>query len=144
LKAGKASAVAVVDWDRDGDLDLLVGNIEGHVSFVRNEGSRERPLFATPVRLEAEGKAIQVPGGDAGPFTADWNGDGLVDLLVGCGDGSVLLYPNTADSGLAAPLTLVRKSPSWGESASGTKIERGGARRSASAIGTTTAAWTCC
>ncbi|MFO0846868.1 MAG: VCBS repeat-containing protein, partial [Gemmataceae bacterium] len=33
-------------------------------------------------------------GGDAGPFAADWDGDGKTDLVVGAGDGSVWLYRN--------------------------------------------------
>ena len=32
--------------------------------------------------------------GDAGPCVADWDGDGLPDLIVGCGDGSVMFYRN--------------------------------------------------
>jgi hypothetical protein len=31
IKAGKASAAWAADWDRDGDLDLLVGDVEGEV-----------------------------------------------------------------------------------------------------------------
>src|SRR5262249_50491129 len=50
--------------------------------------------FGKPTRLQAGGKEIAAPGGDAGPCVADWDGDGLVDLIVGCGDGSVIFYKN--------------------------------------------------
>ena len=36
---GTASSVQVVDWDKDGDFDLLVGNIDGDVWLVENEGT---------------------------------------------------------------------------------------------------------
>src|SRR4029453_18742306 len=45
-----------------------------------------------------------------GPFVADWDGDGLADLIVGSGDGSVSLYRNTGTAKapkLAAPVKLV-------------------------------------
>ena len=54
---GRASAVFAFDWDRDGDLDLLAGNIEGQVHLVPNESDGESLVFGTPVKLEAEGKA---------------------------------------------------------------------------------------
>lgn len=94
LVTGCASSLAVADWNGDGLLDLIVGDISGHVSVYLNEGTKGRYAFGKPIRLKANGKEIAVPHGDAGPCVADWDGDGLLDLIVGCGDGSVIFYRN--------------------------------------------------
>lgn len=91
---GTASAVHAIDWDGDGKLDLLVGEIGGKVYLVPNEGTAKAFAFGKERELSAGGKPIHVPGGDAGPFVADWDGNGKADLLVGAGDGSVWLYRN--------------------------------------------------
>jgi hypothetical protein len=44
--------------------------------------------------LGANGAALNV-GAQAIPCVADWNGDGLADLLCGDGSGNVHLFPNT-------------------------------------------------
>jgi hypothetical protein len=51
LNIGKASAVALADWDSDGDQDMLVGNIEGAVFKVRNEAPRRRRHLRNPRSL---------------------------------------------------------------------------------------------
>jgi hypothetical protein len=94
LLTGCASSLAVADWNGDGLLDLIVGDIRGHVSVYLNEGTKRHCAFGKPTRLKAGGKEIAVPHGDAGPCVADWDGDGLPDLIVGCGDGSVVFYRN--------------------------------------------------
>src|SRR5439155_23585057 len=94
LLTGCASSVAVADWNGDGLLDLIVGDIQGHVSVYLNQGTKQQYAFGKPTRLKANGKEIAVPQGDAGPCVADWDGDGLADLIVGCGDGSVIFYRN--------------------------------------------------
>jgi hypothetical protein len=91
---GTASAVHAVDWDGDGDYDLLVGDIRGNVYLIPNEGTAQAYAFGKEQPLQAAGKPVKVEG-DAGPYVADWDGDGLADLLVGSGDGSVALYRNT-------------------------------------------------
>jgi len=93
---GTASVVHAVDWDDDGDLDLLVGNIRGHVYLIPNEGSSTESKFVGHQRIACgeHAQTIMVKDGDAGPVTADWDGDGDLDLIVGCGDGSVRLYRN--------------------------------------------------
>jgi hypothetical protein len=91
---GTASAVFACDWDGDGDLDLLVGDIGGNVHLVPNEGTARAYAFGAEQALLAGGKALRVDGGDAGPCAADWDGDGDLDLLVGAGNGSVWLYRN--------------------------------------------------
>jgi FG-GAP-like repeat len=91
---GCASVVHAVDWDSDGDLDLLVGDISGAVHLIPNEGNAKAYAFGKAQPLEAAGKPLRVEG-DAGPFTADWDGDGKRDLLVGSGDGSVSFFRNS-------------------------------------------------
>jgi len=51
--------------------------------------------FLPPVRLEAAGKPIDTEIGHAAPFVADFDGDGVKDLLVGQFGGGVLwIYRN--------------------------------------------------
>jgi hypothetical protein len=94
LLTGCASSVCVADWNGDGLLDLIVGDIQGHVSVYLNEGTKTQYAFGKPVKLTAGGKEIRVEHGDAGPCVADWDGDGKPDLIVGCGDGSVVWFKN--------------------------------------------------
>ncbi len=90
---GTASAVHAFDWDGDGLIDLIVGDIGGNVYLLRNEGTAKKHAFGKEQKLTAGGKPLLVAG-DAGPFVADWDGDGKPDLLVGAGDGSVTFYRN--------------------------------------------------
>lgn len=106
---GTASAAHAADWDGDGDFDLLVGDIRGKLHLVPNEGTAEDYAFGKGRRLKADGAPIRVEG-DAGPFVADWDGDGDLDLLSGAGDGSVSLYRNVGsrtEPALAAAEQLV-------------------------------------
>jgi hypothetical protein len=57
--------------------------------------------LAAPVQILAGGKPIDVDVGHAAPFVADWNGDGVLHLLVGqFGEGKLRIYRNvgTKDS----------------------------------------------
>src|SRR5262249_8766196 len=60
------------------------------------------PELLPPVRLEAAGKPIDTAIGHAAPFVADFEGDGVKDLLVGqFGDGILWIYRNEGTN--AAP-----------------------------------------
>jgi hypothetical protein len=55
----------------------------------------ESGSLAPPVKLQADGKPIDVDIGHAAPFVADLNGDGTLQLLVGqFGNGKLRIYRN--------------------------------------------------
>src|SRR5262249_30185804 len=99
INLGRASTVFAADWRGTGRLDLLVGNIAGEVVLLPNNGSRSQPQYGLPQKLQAGGQAIKAPHGDSQPVVADWDQDGLLDLIVGCGDGSVVWYRNLGSKG---------------------------------------------
>jgi hypothetical protein len=114
IQPGHASSAFATDWDADGQMDLIVGNLLGSVVFLPGQASKGKgPLFGKPVPLQAGGKPIAV-NGDAAPVVADWDSDGTPDLIVGAEEGRVVWYRNIGKRGrpeLQGPRLLLGKSP---------------------------------
>lgn len=88
-----------VDWDADGDADLLIGCFDGSLKLRLNEGTAKAYAFAADnVPVEAGGKPLKV-GAHCCPLVVDWDGDGLWDLLAGADDGSVTFFRNEGKPG---------------------------------------------
>jgi len=114
LRVGRASWPCVTDWEGDGDLDLVVGNMLGAVLLARNASGGAALALAPPVPLQAAGAELKLVATNAAPCVVDWDGDGAQDLLLGAGDGAVRLYRNASRSGepaLGAPVELIAPCP---------------------------------
>ncbi|MCA8976395.1 MAG: VCBS repeat-containing protein [Planctomycetes bacterium] len=118
---GHGTSAWAMDWDRDGDLDLLLGDYHSGYLYLRcNEGTAVAPAFAKQnVLVEAGGQPIQV-GKTATMRLVDYDGDGRQDLLLGSmgdsyGDGEgggVFVYPAIAGDAtrFGARITLIEPS----------------------------------
>ena len=92
---GHHSDPFVVDWDGDGDLDLLSGSTDGGVQWAENVGSKGSTPQLKPFTWLIPPVGQVTYGGSLaekdlkGPTTAtriwvdDVNGDGKLDILVG-------------------------------------------------------------
>jgi hypothetical protein len=87
------SSPHIMDFDDDGNKDLLAGNTEGQLLFYSNVGSDESPVFSGYAAVEADSVPIDLAGSARSrPFVCDWNSDGISDVLIGGSDGLVHLY----------------------------------------------------
>lgn len=110
LKFGALSTPCACDWDGDGDTDLICGNSAGYIGFIENLSGPgvARPKWAEPKRLAAGGHTIRIMAGPNGSIqgpieekwgyttvsVADWDGDGLPDILANSIWGKVVWYRN--------------------------------------------------
>lgn len=93
-------AAAAVDWDQDGDLDLILGSQEGGMYLRRNDGTARAMKFASEnEELRCGDQPLRVDGGHAMPVACDWDGDGRFDLLSGSGEGGAVWFRNVGEPG---------------------------------------------
>lgn len=110
LKFGALVTPHGVDWDTDGDWDLVCGNTSGNIAWFENLSGKgvAQPKWATPKLLETADGPIRIMAGPNGSIqgpceakwgyttqaVADWDGDGLSDLIVNSIWGKVLWFKN--------------------------------------------------
>ena len=107
------TSATAVDWDDDGDLDLLLGAYEGALYLCLNEGTKTEPVFAEKnLQVKSDGRHLTLDAGLATPITCDWNGDGLFDILCGGSKGGVYYYENKGKPGepeFGKPIPLIEQ-----------------------------------
>lgn len=96
----KAKALSVTvearDVDADDDLDLVLGTRSGAVEIFENVGTRTTPVYQGDSRPLRTVDGDKVKGSNA--HHADWDGDGVLDLVLGSEYGSVHWYRNVASN----------------------------------------------
>jgi hypothetical protein len=82
---GKITAPKVVDWDKDGLTDIIVGTFDGDVKLYRNIGKKGEPkLEAAKTILKKEAsKDSALPEYGTYVDVVDFDNDGDWDLLIG-------------------------------------------------------------
>jgi hypothetical protein len=94
LHVGAYSSPQLIDLDRDGQLDLIVGNRSGNIYYFRNTGTKTAPAFsATATNTKLGGVDTKKTGyvtGYATPFVYDELGK--YKMLVGAESGLIYRY----------------------------------------------------
>ena len=94
------SSPHVRDVNGDGMKDLVTGNTNGQLVEYLNVGTDAAPSFSGYTFVESNGLDIDLPGVPRSrPFVLKWPGDGLLDVLIGSGDGIVRLYQGVPKPG---------------------------------------------
>jgi hypothetical protein len=84
------------DWDRDGQIDLIVGDEDGRVAWVRNSGklcSNHAPVFEPPKYFQQKADTLKC-GALATPVGVDWDDDGDEDIVSGNTAGYIEFFEN--------------------------------------------------
>lgn len=124
------------DWDADGDEDLICGNTAGNIGFIENLDGANPPRWAAPRYLEADKQIIRPMAGGNGSIqgpceakwgystlsVADWDQDGLPDIVLNSIWGKVVWYENvgtlteprlTAARPITVEWTAAPPGPEW-------------------------------
>ena len=113
VKFGALVTPFATDWDDDGDDDIIAGNSAGYIGFIENLDGKETPKLAAPKYLEADNEIIRIQAGENGSIqgpceakwgyttltVADWNNDGLKDIIINSIWGTVEWYENVGTKG---------------------------------------------
>ena len=121
-----------MDFNNDGKLDIISGDTKGNVWIYINLGTKGKPELAAGVQVQADGKPITasrktykkvggqykvdkiIPGSSklaevySKIHMADWDGDGLKDLLIGHSN-TIIFYKNAGTKSkpvFKAPVTI--------------------------------------
>ncbi|MHB0959761.1 MAG: FG-GAP repeat domain-containing protein [Pirellulaceae bacterium] len=127
VKCGALVTPVSVDWDADGDEDLICGNTAGYLAFIENLDGGMPPQWAPPRRLTADGQTIRLQAGPQGSIqgpceakwgyttlnVADWNHDGRLDIVANSIWGKVVWFENVGTPGQPALKAAVPVLVDW-------------------------------
>ncbi len=111
IRLNSRSAPRMYDFNKDGLTDILAGEVLGHVYFLKNVGTDNAPAFKRTDKLFLKnGDPLKYPGNSPRSRLdiADWNNDGLDDIIVGGADGRVMLFIGSQDPSVSLATALNR------------------------------------
>ncbi len=82
----------VTDLSGDAKKDLVWGVLEGCFLYFENTGTNDNPVFSLEDSLRYSNGTVIEEGFDSRPVITDWNEDGVLDLITGYADGTVILH----------------------------------------------------
>ncbi len=84
-----------LDWDKDGDIDLIIGDEDGRVAFMENTGTVDdgMPVFKNPKYFQQKAEYVKF-GALVTPYSTDWDDDGDEDLICGNSAGYIGFIEN--------------------------------------------------
>lgn len=97
---GDLKAFDFMDLNRDGALDILIGNAGGTLNYYLNQADADQPFDFSGSHdlLKDEDQEIIDVGRMAVPTVFDLNQDGFSDLIIGNRKGTLVYYENTAET----------------------------------------------
>lgn len=122
IDIGDGAYPVFCDVDQDGLMDLLIGNYgyydssyydqymylhtdqTSKIAYLRNSGTSSHPAYDFIDRDFAGTSSLNLIG--LMPAFGDLDGDNDLDMLLGCEDGTLILYLNTAGPGVPMDLVL--------------------------------------
>lgn len=96
VKFGALSTPFAVDFDDDGDFDIMTGNSAGEIALIRNVGTPKQARWAVPEPIRINGEAFRIMAGENGSIqgpaerkwgytvlnVVDWDNDGILDIVL--------------------------------------------------------------
>ena len=95
----------LIDWDSDGDFDVICGDEDGRVALIENTGlleNNQTPIFKAPFYFQQEAENVKF-GALVTPFAYDWDNDGDEDLICGNTAGYIGFVENLSKPGVEFP-----------------------------------------
>ena len=108
IDIGQFATPAIADVDRDGDPDLIVGELSGNLNYFQNTGTPQIPIFSSSPTDAAWGAVDVDPiccTGFSVPFIFENPASGRLDMIVGSETGN-LFYYNDLESDLGGIFTV--------------------------------------
>lgn len=106
---GARTTIAAADFDRDGKIDLVLGDTNGKMRYYHNLTGGANPTFRPSEVAQFEMRFV--------PSPADWDGDGWPDVLVGSNRTFVVMNIGQGDGPRFLPAKMINQpGPSTGSS----------------------------